>query len=126
MIAAEIIAILEKYKNPKVTIFGASYKENVGDTRESPSIKICDELAKKDINISVYDPLVGNFKYPLSGYEDSLKDSDLLLLFAGHDEFRKISLQKIKTLMRNKNIFDTRHFYDKKEADGYGFNYYSV
>lgn len=125
-IAEEIIDILKKYKNPKVTLFGVSYKENVGDTRESPAITICNELIKKGINVAVYDPLVSDFKYLLAGLEDSLKDSDLLLLFVCHDEFRKISLKKIKSLMRNKNIFDTRNFFDKKEVVECGFNYYSI
>ena len=125
-IAEEIIDILKKYKNPKVTLFGVSYKENVGDTRESPAITICSELTKKGINVAVYDPLVSDFKYFLSDLEDSLKDSDMLLLFVGHDEFRKISLKKIKSLMRNKNIFDTRNFFDKKEVVECGFNYYSI
>ena len=84
------------------------------------------ELTKKGINVAVYDPLVSDFKYLLAGLEDSLKDSDMILLFVGHDEFRKISLQKIKSLMRNKNIFDTRNFFDKKEVVECGFNYYSI
>ncbi len=125
-IAEEIIDILKKCKNPKVTLFGVSYKENVGDTRESPAITIYSELTKKGINVAVYDPLVNDFKYPLSDLEDSLKDSDMLLLFVGHDEFRKISLKEIKNLMRNKNIFDTRNFFDKKEMVECGFNYYSI
>lgn len=125
-IVEEIIDILKKYKNPKVTLFGVSYKENVGDTRESPAITICSELTKKRINVVAYDPLVSDFKYLLAGLEDSLKDSDMLLLFVCHDEFRKISLKKIKSLMRNKNIFDTRNFFDKKEVVECGFNYYSI
>jgi UDP-N-acetyl-D-mannosaminuronic acid dehydrogenase len=125
-IAEEIIDILKKYKNPKVTLFGVSYKENVGDTRESPAIKICSELIKNGMDVAAYDPLVNDFKYLLTGLEDSLKDSDMLLLFVGHDEFRKINLQKIKSLMRNKNIFDTRNFFDKKEVLECGFKYYSI
>jgi UDP-N-acetyl-D-mannosaminuronic acid dehydrogenase len=126
MIAEEINGILKKYNNPKVTLFGVSYKENVGDTRESPAIVICRELTKKGIKVAVYDPLVSDFKYLLAGLEDSLKDSDMLLLFVGHDEFRKISLQSIKGLMRNKNIFDTRNFFDKKGVVECGFDYYSI
>ena len=124
--AEEVIDILKKYKNPKVTMFGVSYKENVGDIRESPAITICSELTKKGINVAVYDPLVSDFKYLLAGLEDSLKDSDMLLLFVGHDEFRKVNLQKVKGLMRNKNIFDTRNFFDKKVVAECGFGYYSI
>jgi len=125
-ISDKIADILVGYKKPKVTIFGVSYKENIGDTRESPAIVIYNELTKKGINVSVYDPLVSQFKYLLSSLEDSLKDSDLLLLFVGHEKFKEISLEKISRLMRNKNIFDTRNFFDQKNVERYGFKYYFI
>jgi UDP-N-acetyl-D-mannosaminuronic acid dehydrogenase len=125
-IAEKVVDILKEYKNPKVTFFGVSYKENVGDIRESPAVVIYNELTKKGIDVSAFDPIADNFKYPLSNLEDSLKDSDMLLLFVGHDEFKKVSLGRIKSLMRNKNIFDTRNFFDKKEVSESGCNYYSI
>ena len=125
-ISDKIADILIGYKKPKVTIFGVSYKENIGDTRESPALVIYSELTKKGINVSAYDPLVSQFEYLLSGLEDSLKDSDLLLLFVGHEKFKQISLEKISNLMRNKNIFDTRNFFDQKNVEKYGFRYYFI
>ena len=125
-ISDKIADILIGYKKPKVTIFGVSYKENIGDTRKSPAIVIYNELTKKGINVFSYDPLVSKFEYLLSGLEDSLKDSDLLLLFVGHEKFKEISLEKISRLMRNKNIFDTRNFFDQKNVEKYGFKYYFI
>ena len=125
-ISDKIADILIGYKKPKVTIFGVSYKENIGDTRKSPAIVIYNELTKKGINVSAYDPLVSKFEYLLFGLEDSLKDSDLLLLFVGHEKFKEISLEKISRLMRNKNIFDTRNFFDQKNVVKYGFKYYFI
>ena len=125
-ISDKIADILIGYKKPKVTIFGVSYKENIGDTRKSPAIVIYNELTKKGINVSAYDPLVSKFEYLLFGLEDSLKDSDLLLLFVGHEKFKEISLEKISRLMRNKNIFDTRNFFDQKNVEKYGFKYYFI
>ena len=124
IISDKIANILVGYKKSKVTIFGVSYKENIGDTRESPAIVIYNELIKKGINVSVYDPLVSQFKYLLSSLEDSLKYSDLLLLFVGHEKFKEINLEKISSLMRNKNIFDTRNFFDQKNVEKHGFKYY--
>ena len=125
-ISDKIADIVVGYKKPKVTIFGVSYKENIGDARESPAIVIYNELTKKGINVSAYDPLVSQFVHLLSSLEDSLKDSDLLLLFVGHEKFKEISLERISSLMRNKNIFDTRNFFDKKIVEKYGFKYYFI
>jgi UDP-N-acetyl-D-mannosaminuronic acid dehydrogenase len=126
IISKKIIEIVEKYENPKVTFFGFSYKEDVGDIRESPAITIHNELTRNKIKVSIFDPLVSTNKYKILNLEESLKGSDLLLLFVGHKIFRNIKLENISMLMRNKNIFDTRNFYNKAEVSSYGFNYFSI
>ena len=127
IISKKIMEIVKDKKDPKVTLFGASYKENIGDTRESPTKVIYKNLAREKVNMSVYDPLSANFGYPLSSsLKDSLKGSDLLVLLVGHKIFKKVNLKHISTLMRTKNIFDTRNFFEKEEAIRYGFKYYII
>ena len=43
-------------ENCKVTIWGLSFKPDTDDIRESPSIYLIDNLLKKNILISAYDP----------------------------------------------------------------------
>jgi UDP-N-acetyl-D-mannosaminuronic acid dehydrogenase len=126
IITERVAEIVNKYRKPKVTIFGFSYKENVRDIRESPAIVINNELTKKGIEVSIYDPLVINTKYNLSGLEDSVDGSDLILLFSGHNVFKEINLVLVSGLMRNRNIFDTRNFFDKTSVEELGFNYYNI
>ncbi len=126
IISERVTEIVNKYKQPKITIFGFSYKEDVGDIRESPAVVINNELIKKGINVSIYDPLVINTKYNLCGLEDSVAGSDLLLLFVGHSIFREIDMVSVSGLMRNRNIFDTRNFFNKTTLEKLGFNYYSI
>jgi len=126
LISKKIFNIISGIKNPKVTIFGITYKENVGDIRESPALEIIEELSKKGVDVNVYDPVVANFKGKLKNLEDSLKDSDMLLLFVGHKQYKNINLNYIAGLMRNKNIFDTRNFYDQAELEKSGLNYFRI
>jgi UDP-N-acetyl-D-mannosaminuronic acid dehydrogenase len=126
IISERVSEIVNKYKKPRVTIFGFSYKENVGDIRESPAVVINNELTKKGIKVSIHDPLVINTKYNLSGLKDSVDGSDLILLFSGHNIFKEIDLVLVSDLMRNKNIFDTRNFFDKATVEKLGFNYYNI
>jgi len=126
IIARRIAELIKHIPNPRATLFGASYKENVGDTRESPTLPIIEELKNKKIKVSVYDPLVEDFKYELSNLEDSLKNSDILVLLAGHNLYNNIDLKYISGLMRTKNIFDTRNFFDKEKITGFGFKYFSI
>jgi len=125
-ISNKITEILKDVKNPKVAILGITYKENVGDTRESPALVIIDELSKKGMEVFIYDPLATNYKGKLNNLDESLSEADLLLLFAAHDDFRKISLDFISEKMRNKNIFDTRNFYQKSEVEKTGIKYFRI
>lgn len=126
IIAERILNIINGIKNPKVTIFGIAYKENVGDTRESPALTIIKELSKEGVDVAVFDPVVINYKGKLSNLNAALEDSDLLILFVSHDEFKKINLGDIAKLMRNMNIFDTRNFYDLDMVKKAGFNYFRI
>ncbi len=125
-VVEKILSIIKGIKKPKVTLFGATYKENVDDIRESPTIVIAEELLKKGIKVSIHDPVANNFKYSLSDLEDSLKESNLVVLLVGHDSFREISFDKMSEYMKTKNILDTRNFYNKKKSNKFGFNYFSI
>jgi UDP-N-acetyl-D-mannosaminuronic acid dehydrogenase len=123
MIVRKVLNIIKNIKNPKVTIFGITYKENVGDIRESPALIMIEELINKKIDVAVYDPVAANYKGRVFNLREALEDSDMLVLFVGHDEFKNISFSSIAKLMRNRNIFDTRNFYDPVLAEKNGFNY---
>jgi UDP-N-acetyl-D-mannosaminuronic acid dehydrogenase len=118
--------ITEKIGSPVISLLGASYKENVGDTRESPTEKIHEELQKKNIDVRVCDPISENYKYQLKSFEEAVKGSDLVVLLVGHDQFREISFSGLSSNMRNKNILDTRNFFKREEIEKNGFRYYTA
>ncbi|MHB1274333.1 MAG: nucleotide sugar dehydrogenase [Candidatus Humimicrobiaceae bacterium] len=125
-IAKKVLSIIKNIKNPKVTIFGITYKENVGDTRESPALVMIEELVNKKIDVAVYDPVAVNYKEKVFNLREALEGSDMLVLFVGHNEFKKISFDDMAELMRNRNIFDTRNFYASELAEKNGFNYFKI
>ena len=126
IISERVFNIIKDIENPKATIFGVTYKENVGDIRESPALVIINELNKKGVDVFVYDPIAVGYKGKVYGFDEALSGSDLLLLFVAHDKFKEIDFNKIALLMRNKNIFDTRNFFDKKLLNEFGFNCYGI
>lgn len=111
-----------KIKNPTITILGVSYKANIGDTRETPALKLIKLCEKEGWNVNIHDHLVKNFEYPLLSLEDAVKDSDLIIVEAGHDEFRKMNVELVSNLVRNKNIIDTVNILDTKLFLEIGFN----
>ncbi len=118
-----IVSIVKKItkniSNPKITIWGITYKGNVNDIRNSPSIDIINKLKKENFNLSIYDPLVDNIPInyiELSSKEDSLKNSNLLLLLADHNEFKTLELENeiILKNMKNPIILDAKNILNPK------------
>lgn len=111
-------------KKAKISLLGVAYKANISDTRESPALKII-ELIKNnpDLSLSIYDPYVKDFKYELSNLEYALKDSDCILVYTDHPEFKNISPKQISKLVKTKLIIDTKNALNAETWKENGFKY---
>lgn len=111
-------------KNSNILILGLAYKSNISDTRESPSIKIIEELIINRSKFKVYDPKASFIltKYGTYNSEDNLekglKWADCIILVTDHDEFMQKELIDILE-DKQKVIVDTRNFFDLKNNDNY-------
>ena len=107
--------LLNNVLNKTITIFGITYKPNVPDLRESPSLLIVDLLQKENYKVKIYDPYVKKDNY--YNEEDALFNSDLLLCLVGHKEFLKLDFKKLDKLMKHKLIFDVANLYQDYNED---------
>lgn len=91
----------------RVGLYGLTYKENVDDVRESPTLQLLDCMARHLAEgLKVYDPfvkrdIVENQYHDFDGF---LNDIDMVVIMVAHDEI-KSNMEKIKS----KIIFDTRN-----------------
>tara|TARA_Y100001958_G_C21230873_1_gene556610 strand:+ start:789 stop:2102 length:1314 start_codon:yes stop_codon:yes gene_type:complete len=85
-----------KLRNSKVLVLGLSYKKNIDDCRESPSLEIIDLLFKKNVTVEYSDPFLKVFPktrrydYNLKSVDlnsKNLKYFDALILATDHDLF---------------------------------------
>lgn len=95
----------------RVGLYGLTYKENVDDIRESPTLQMLESMKKHlaGNQVKVYDPFVEYDLVP-GQYHDLdqfLKDIDLVVLMVGHDEIKE-NMEKLK----GKIILDTRKICD--------------
>jgi len=113
-----------KIEDPKVAIFGVAYKGNVEDTRESPGKKVIKYLISKGISVSIYDPYVKTFEYPLESLKDCVKNADVILVITDHEDFKNFKEEEIREiyyLMRNKIVIDTRNVLNQDLWRNVGF-----
>lgn len=124
-VAKEIMRLVEGIENPKIAILGVSYKADIDDTRESPASKIIERLLyfkeKWPLSLSIYDPHVKQFEYILSGFEDALRNSNILVIVTDHGEFKCLDPKEVGSLMKDKVVLDTRNCLDHQRWKENGF-----
>jgi len=85
---------------------GLAYKKNINDPRESPAIKIIEELA----NVPALVTKAGVFS-SVGSIEEALAGAKCAVFLVDHDIFRRISMETLKRLMASpvivggKNLF---------------------
>lgn len=90
----------------RVGLYGLTYKENVDDYRESPTLQLI-ECQKKHLGmpLKVYDPYIKDdiVKNQYHKFDEFLMDIDIIVILVGHDEIKN-EMDKLK----GKIILDTR------------------
>ncbi|OHD56866.1 MAG: UDP-N-acetyl-D-glucosamine dehydrogenase [Spirochaetes bacterium GWF1_51_8] len=97
--AVKISFALNKHKKPlngsKILFLGAAYKPDIDDDRESPALLVIDEIAKKQADISYYDPFIPKIvtehgreytSLPMLT-EEALADADCVVITTNHGVF---------------------------------------
>jgi UDP-N-acetyl-D-mannosaminuronic acid dehydrogenase len=95
--------------NPKVAVFGVTYKGNVDDMRESPAMDIVSLLKENDINISIFDPHVQNETLGNVSFEEAIEGAHLIVVLTDHNEFKNLDYDFIIQKMDRPVLFDTRN-----------------
>lgn len=95
----------------KVGLYGLTYKENVDDMRESPTLQMLESMERHLCGemVKVYDPFIVKDVVP-NQYHDLDKfidDVELVVLLVGHDEIKQ-NMDKLK----GKVVLDTRKICD--------------
>ena len=95
----------------KVGLYGLTYKENVDDMRESPTLQMLESMERHlcgDL-VKVYDPFITKDVVPNQYHEldKFINDVELVVLLVGHDEIKQ-NMDKLK----GKVILDTRKICD--------------
>lgn len=91
----------------RVGLYGLTYKENVDDYRESPTLQML-ECMKRHLSrgVKVYDPFITKdmVENQYHDFDKFLNDIDMIVILVGHDEIKN-NMDKIK----DKVILDTRN-----------------
>lgn len=122
-------------KGAKVAILGFTFKENCPDTRNTRVIDIYEELGEYGITPLVVDPVADSdeaaklYKITFDSVED-IKNMDAVIIAVAHEEFLKISRQKMESFFNPANkikvIADIKGIYKRKTYTGEEYSYWRL
>ncbi|MFA4702006.1 nucleotide sugar dehydrogenase [Pyrococcus kukulkanii] len=104
----------KRLRGARVGVLGLAYKANISDTRESPAIRIIEELIERGAEVRVYDPYVDKIQTRFGEFI-SERSIDMILNWAecviftvDHREFKEVGVKLVKKYP-NKVFIDTKN-----------------
>lgn len=95
----------------KVLVLGVAYKQDIDDYRESPALRVIEELQKEGAQTVYFDPWVKEYHYKGKTYqsepkltEELVESADIVMVTAAHTNVDYAFVQK-----HAKAIFDTKN-----------------
>ena len=130
----KIAQALNSVENKEVGILGLAFKPNTNSIAGSSSVRLAESLVSKGAHVRAYDPVAipeartrlnGTVRYCDSAYA-AAEGSDALVVGTGWPEFRALDFDRIKRLLKNPVIVDTKNLLDSTRLRALGFEYVGV
>jgi len=134
VIINKIINLLNGVLSKKtISVLGLTYKPGTSTLRRSLPLEIVKLLAQKGAELKVYDPKanyeelneVPPFKI-CNTIDEAIMGSELILLLTEWNEFKEYNWEKGLSLLKDKNIFDTKNFLYDLALSKKGYQYFGV
>jgi UDPglucose 6-dehydrogenase len=133
--ARKIISFALESDSKCVTLWGASFKPETNDLRESPALKLTALLKQEGLKVQIYDPVCGEqlkalFQEPsitvFSDKYESLRNSSALVICTEWPEFVLADKLQIKQTLLVPVVFDGRNIFEPIEMKNLGFIYSGI
>lgn len=133
----KIVNRMNGVKGKTIAILGLSFKPETDDMRDAPSIDIINGLVKNGARIKAYCPQgMKEAKWRLATIEehiqyceneyDAVQNADATVFITEWHQFRGMSLQRMKDIMKGDFVFDLRNIHVKDRHVRTMFNYFPL
>ena len=121
-----------------ITLLGFAFKQDTGDTRDSPAIPVCEKLLAEHACVRIHDPKalenarqdLKEIQGDISFVEDVYEAADCahaLALVTQWKEYRELDFERIfQAMAKPAFIFDGRNHLDHKKLYEIGFNVFPL
>ncbi len=118
--------VLGGLRSKRAAVLGLAFKPNTDDVRESPALKLVEELLRRGAEVRAYDPAaatnaaraLGGRAEVVGNLEDCLREADVCFIATDWEEFRSLRPEDFRRLMRRPVVIDGRRVYDPERFSG--------
>ena len=116
----------------RVTVLGLTFKSDTSDTRDSPSLAVCAQLAEAGAHVSGYDPALGAIdpavlrEANVTAVDDpyrAAKATDAIVVLTEWTEFADLDWTAIAEQAPDATLLDARNLLDPKKIERTGLSY---
>ncbi|GAX92004.1 UDP-glucose dehydrogenase family protein [Effusibacillus lacus] len=129
--------LLANAKKPwTIAVLGLTFKPDTDDQRESPAIRMVEQLLEHCIEIRILDPTIQmptQTPWPdepkiavCSTIEETLSAADAAILCTEWEQFGKINWKETVPIMRHPILLDGRNYYEPEHMKAAGIHYIAV
>jgi UDPglucose 6-dehydrogenase len=131
---AKVAGALGDLRGAEIAILGLAFKPNTSDVREAPALYLCRALAQAGAHLRLFDPVAtreaaahladidGSVRYADDAY-DAATGADGVVIMTEWNEFRSLDLERLKAVVRQPVLIDTRNVLDLAQVRALGFTY---
>jgi len=131
-------AMFNTVAGKRITLFGAAFKANTSDTRESAALTVCRALLDEHAQVIITDPYaLDNARADLYDVADEIifepdpylaaRDSHAIAVLTEWPQYAQLDYDSIyRDMVHPSFIFDGRNILDHNKLYGIGFNVYPI
>ena len=133
-----VSAMFNTVAGKHIALFGAAFKANTSDIRESPALAVCRALIEEQAKVVITDPYaLDNARADLGDAAKQVvfepdpyaaaEDAHAIAVLTEWPQFAELDYQAIhESMVKPAFIFDGRNILDHEKLHGMGFNVYAI
>jgi UDPglucose 6-dehydrogenase len=133
-----VAAMFNTVAGKRIALFGAAFKANTSDTRDSPALAVCRGLLEERASVVITDPYaLANAQADLGEQAEQVvfepdpyvaaQDAHAIAVLTEWSHFVDLDYEAIfQSMAKPAFVFDGRNILDHKKLHGIGFNVYAV
>ena len=119
----------------RIAAWGLTFKARTDDLRESPALEILRRLDALGARLRAYDPAIPSGRTLPEGAPEvevlddpyaAVEGAEVLVVLTEWDEFKWLDMNKVRDLMSNPSIIDTRNLLDRAALLRRGYTYKGI